>query len=365
MPGTDAVSGVGGGQMYGGANEVMKAHACSGVSLAFQTYSRVAGNPIPLQQATFAKHPATAVLGIWGSHKKSAFTMNKIIALALGLVSLNAFGQKNPTALAKPIVKEGKLLYKSEMASWYGTDLFLEKFKGRKIPGGYFSYLENDVPKCIFFSKADKPTVIAAFLFDDTYNVKTAKTDSTERAFTKFENDLFTIRKLAIAAVNSDTLFKKYQNTSLNLIPLISGKEKRVYVLTAPTQNGVIIFGNDYLLTFGKNNDLASAKRLHKNIIFFEYGPKKEEEKADELTMHTHSPETGDFITATDVCTLMLYEKFAKWKQHNVVSKKYYNMWNCSANQLFVISREFVASREMNEKTSNDRKERNKRQPTR
>ena len=31
---------------------------------------------------------------------------------------------------------------------------------------------------------------------------------------------------------------------------------------------------------------------------------------------------------ATDICTLMLYEKFAKWKQHNVVSKNYLNIWN-------------------------------------
>jgi hypothetical protein len=37
--------------------------------------------------------------------------------------------------------------------------------------------------------------------------------------------------------------------------------------------------------------------------------------------MHSHLPETGDFITPTDICTLMPYEKFANWKTHNVVSK--------------------------------------------
>ena len=54
--------------------------------------------------------------------------------------------------------------------------------------------------------------------------------------------------------------------------------------------------------------------------------------------MHSHLPETGDFITATDICTLMLYEKFTKWKQHKVVSKNYLNIWNCLTDQLTVIS---------------------------
>lgn len=46
-------------------------------------------------------------------------------------------------------------------------------------------------------------------------------------------------------------------------------------------------------------------------------------------TMHTHLPETGRFITATDICTLRLYEKFAAWKRHIVVSKTDVSIWDC------------------------------------
>jgi hypothetical protein len=53
--------------------------------------------------------------------------------------------------------------------------------------------------------------------------------------------------------------------------------------------------------------------------------------------MHTHSPETGDFITATDICTLMLYSKYAEWEKHYVVSKKYMSFWDCQNNSLFVL----------------------------
>jgi hypothetical protein len=263
--------------------------------------------------------------------------MKKITFILLTLISLNALGQDNPTALAKPIVEEGKRLYKSEMASWYGTDLFLAAYNNRENIGGYFSYVEDETAKCIFFSKSDKPTVIGTISFDDTYNTKTAKTLLTEREFTKFENDLYVIRKIAFETIKSDTLFRTYKNTNLNLIPLINNGEKKVYVLTGPQKNGLVIFGNDYLLTFDAKNNLTSKKQLHKNIIPINYGGKEEEGKELEGTMHSHLPETGDFITATDICTLMLYGKFAKWKQHNVVSQKYLNIWNCITNQLIVL----------------------------
>lgn len=280
--------------------------------------------------------------------------MGRILTIILTLVTVCLYGQKDPTKEAQPIVAEGKLLYKSEMASWYGTDLFLETYKNRENIGGYFSYVENDITKCIFFSRSDKPIVIGTISFDSTYNIKTAKTDLLEREFSTYENDLYVIRKLAMNEVKSDTLFKTYKNTNLNLIPLIKGNEKKVYILTGPQNDGVVIFGNDYLLTFDKNNKLIEKKQLHKNIIPIHFGEKEEEGKEIEGTIHSHLPETGDFITATDICTLMLYARFANWKTHNVVSKKYLNIWNCETNQLVVLPMDVV------KKINKDREKRNK-----
>lgn len=270
------------------------------------------------------------------------------------LFTLGAFGQNNPTEEAQPIVAEGKLLYKSEMASWYGTDLFLENYKDRENIGGYFSYMDKELAKCIFFSKADNPKVIGTISFDSTYNINTANLSLAEREFTESENKLFEIRKLAMTEINSDTLFKTYKNTNLNLIPLISDNLKKVYVLTGPKNHGVVIFGNDYLLTFDNNNKLLTKKQLHKNIIPVYYDGKEDEDKKSVGTMHSHLPETADFMTATDICTLMLYEKFAKWEQHIVVSEKYMNFWNCKTDQLTVIPREVV------NKINKDQEKRNK-----
>jgi hypothetical protein len=278
--------------------------------------------------------------------------MKRLLSIILILHTISVFGQQNPTDEAQPIVAEGKLLYRSEMASWYGTDLFLESHKNSENIGGYFSYAENNIYKCIFFSKSDMPKVIGTISFDSTYNTKAAKTDLSERDFSNTERNIYEIRKLALSEINTDTLFKTYKNTNLNLIPLITENEKRVYVLTGPQDNGVVIFGNDYLLSFDKENKLLLKKALHKNIIPTPYGGNNGEKIVG--AMHTHLPETGDFITPTDICTLMLYEKFAKWKTYNIVSKNYLNIWNCETDQLTVITMGAL------EKINGDQKKRNK-----
>lgn len=290
---------------------------------------------------------------------RQAFTMIKLIAILITFLSINVYAQNSPTEEAQPIVIEGKQLYKSEMASWYGTDLFLEKYKDRANIGGYFSYSDNGVAKCIFFSKGDNPKVIGTISFDNTYDTKTASTDLTERAFTENENNLYIIRRIALTTINSDTLFKTYNNTNLNLIPLINGDDKKVYVLTGPVQNNVVIFGNDYLLTFDKDNNLINKKQLHKNIIAINFGGKEAEGKEVEGTIHSHLPETGSFITATDICTLMLYEKFTGWKQHNVVSKAYLNIWDCRTDQLEVIPMEIIDKINADQKMRNKKKQEN------
>ncbi len=267
--------------------------------------------------------------------------MKKIINLiAIIIFGINAFGQSKVEKRTQPIVEEGKKLYKSEMASWYGTDIFIEKFKETEKIGGYFSYSENEISKCIFFSKEEKPKVIGSITFDDTFNVKSAKTELNERDFSENETVLFEIRRNALKIINSDTIFKKYEKTNLNLIPIVSNGEKKVYVLTGPKESGVVIFGNDYLLTFDKNNNLKNRKQLHKNIIKINYDNK--DESNGSTFIHSHLTETGDFITATDICTTMLYGKFAKWKAHNVISKKYLSIWNCETNTLFVMTTDAV-----------------------
>lgn len=268
--------------------------------------------------------------------------MKKPIYLAVFLaITLSVTAQDSTEKITQQIVEEGKRLYRSEMASWYGTDIFLEKYTARENIGGYLSYSNQGVATCIFFSKGQAPKVIGTISFDSTYDTRTAKTDLAERDFTAEEKVFYSIRTKALEIINDDTLFKVYENTNLNLIPLISNGERKVYVLTGPKKSGVVIFGNDYLLTFDETGKLINRRQLHKNIISINYG---QTEDGNEIVgaMHSHLPETGDFMTATDICTLMLYAKYAKWKQHTVVSANYVSIWNCRTNELVTLSNEVV-----------------------
>lgn len=261
--------------------------------------------------------------------------MRYLIAFLLLFASATTTAQDNYLKYTKPIVDEGIRLYKSEMASWYGTDLFLENYKDRSNIGGYFSYIDGDSARCIFFSRKEDAGVIGTISFDSTYMPSHVSLVIAERPFTKKEQALYTIRQRALKEIIEDTaLFKRYSNTNFNPIPLNDEFGKRVYVLTGPQIDGVAIFGNDFLLKFDDNGELIKKKALHKNIILVEYG----EDKPKEDVMHTHLPETAHFITATDICTTMLYARYAGWKHHSVISEKYLNVWSCSTNTLYVVT---------------------------
>jgi hypothetical protein len=261
-----------------------------------------------------------------------------LFLLSIFADSVTSFGQ-NLSKIADSISNEGKILYKSEWASWYGSDIFTDKCKSKRpIAGGYISYDNGHGLTNIFFSKDADPIVLSTISFGYDFNSNNYKLDTINRKLTTLESELYSIRKTTIAELNKDTLFKYYNNTNLNPIPIIEKNIKRVYVLTGPKVNGVVIFGNDYLINFDNNNKITGKKKLHKNIIPVNYG--KDSSKIVVASIHTHLPESGDFITATDICTLMLYENFTTWNQHIVMSKNYVSIWDCKRNSLVVITKE-------------------------
>lgn len=281
------------------------------------------------------------------------------------LINSIVVGQNKATKKAQPIVEEGKRLYKSEMASWYGTDIFRKKYKTPEKMGGYFSFTKGEITKCVFFSQEEKPKVLGMVSFKGEVLLENSELSMEERELTDLENSYYTLRKNTLIELEKDTIFQFYQNTRPNIIPIIEGGRKRVYIMTAPTVSGIVIFGNDYLLTFNKNNEVLTKKALHQNIIPIEYS---DDEKEDS-SYHLHSDETEQHITATDICTLMLYGKYTKWKQHNVHSDDYLSMWNCESNKLVVMPQKTLDDiykdqekrKEVKDKSAKETKNRKKR----
>lgn len=263
-------------------------------------------------------------------------TMNKLLLTVLTLLLTTvSFAQTQDEILA-----EGWLMYYSERASWHGTDIFMEKFpeKRDKI-GGYLSYTDetDKMHKCIFFDKQSDPGVLATISFDKNFQVEDAVINTDDRKLTAIEKQLYIIREKALDAVGEDKdgLFQFYENTNYNMVPLIVKGQKKVYILTGPTNSGVVIFGNDYLLTFDKNDKLKSKKKIHNNILPVNY----KDGMIQTSGFHSHLDSTGDLITATDICTLLLYGPYTGWDTYTVVSDKNVSIWDCKKETLLVLTR--------------------------
>ncbi|MDQ1094876.1 MULTISPECIES: hypothetical protein [Chryseobacterium] len=283
----------------------------------------------------------------------------KNILIILSLIFFCLFNAQHLEKTARKINEEGIELYRSEMASWYGTDVFIANYKARENIGGYFSYIDNKVPKCILFSKENK--VLATIAFPANYNPKDAKLDITERDFTPVEKDYFTIRQKALERTKTDTIFKHYQNTSLNIVPIIRNNVKKVYVLTGPSISNVVVFGNDYLLTFTNKNEIKTVEKLHNSMIVQNINDEKTGKTVSGV--HSHVIENWQAITPTDICTLMLYQKFTGWEGYTTVSKKLVSIWNPNNNLVIMKTEDFKNMSENILKNKKEKSQQEKMEP--
>ena len=253
------------------------------------------------------------------------------LLLSIVFISFTGYSQNK-----EEVLEQGKLLYKSEKASWHGTDLLMERFKAKtKVVGGYFSYTENNRNINIFYNRDNEPKVILSFSFDDTYLTETTKIDTVARSLTDYEKSLYTIRKKAMEELQTNEVFEFYNGTNFNPVPIIYKGKKMVYFFTGPQSSNVVIFGNDYLITFNEDDSIQSVKKLHSSIIPLNYS----DDPNQISSLHSHNDESGDIITATDICTLMLYSPYTNWENHYVLSTKYVSVWDCIKNELRIIDR--------------------------
>lgn len=275
--------------------------------------------------------------------------INTLYSLLLLLITVFVSAQ-DLEKTAKEITDEGVQLYRSEMASWYGTDVFIENYKYRENIGGYFSYIKNDkVPTCVFFSKGNK--VIGTISFPNDYKPENSKLDLTERDFTDVEKDYFEIRQATNERIKKDSIFKFYNNVNFNIVPIIkNNKEKKVYVLSGTNLNNIVLFGNDYLLDFNSDNSIIKVQKLHNSLLNF----KIKDEKIGRTVsgIHSHVLDDWPFITPTDICTLMLYQHITNWESYTVISKKYTSLWNNKSNHLIIMKTDVL------EKINEDQKKR-------
>jgi hypothetical protein len=261
--------------------------------------------------------------------------MKKLIILILLISNMTVFSQKKES---KDILDKGKLLYRLEKGSWYGTDLFLADYPNKRDSiGGYLSYEKDSKIYSIFFSRYDSNKVLARYKFDSIPKQKALDVELNTEA-TTIENSLIAIRQDAKnrAYENKNDFFSFYKKTSLNFIPLITNKEKQVYVITGPQISGVVLLGNDYLLTYNKNNEFKKKEKLHNTLIQFPYKSENKNNSAVS-TIHTHI--LTKYITETDICTLLLYKNYVEWNQHFVIGEKDVSIFDLKKEVLIIMKK--------------------------
>jgi hypothetical protein len=232
------------------------------------------------------------------------------------------------------ILAEGKALYRLEKAAWVGTDMLREQFpEEMEHFGGYVTYSKKELTYCTFFTNDSISRVMAVYAFDSTFTVSNSTVERVRQSPTEEELRLRHLRSSAYRKMQTDTIFNVYNNSNLNVVPMVYQGKAKVYVLTGPSIAGVVIFGNDYLIEFDDDDQVESARPLHRNIIPIKY---TEEQTS---SSHSHTKHTGSFMTPTDICTLMLYGPFTSWDSHTVLSQTHWNIWDIERNTMAVLTR--------------------------
>ena len=263
--------------------------------------------------------------------------MKNTILLLLIISGTFAFSQNKKT---EQILSEGKLLLRLEKGSWYGTDDMLARFKDKRDSiGGYLSY-ENDDNNIntIFFSRFDSDRILVRYEFDSLPKVNPIKIDTIDHTASEIEKSLIQIRQDAAerAYANEDEFFSFYKNTSLNFIPVINENGRNVFILTGPQVSGVVLIGNDYKLDYNKKNEFVKKIKIHNSLLQFPY---KSENTENPTVSTIHSHVVTDYISSTDICTLLLYKDYIEWKQHIVISEKEVSIFDLEKETLMTMKK--------------------------
>jgi len=197
------------------------------------------------------------------------------------------------------ILKEGNLLYKYEKSAWIASDLALKNPIIEAEYNGYFTYEEDGVIKVIILGTAHQ-TSIAEYIFENNFQIpKSVKIE--KRELSDREKMLIYIRKKILENIQSN----RYEITvpegyGLNLVLLPFENKYKLYIITGATKPNVIPFGNDYIFIADQNGNIESWQKTPPRFRTLPEGMR--------VTEITRTHLTDDpLITATDICTFMLY----------------------------------------------------------
>lgn len=269
--------------------------------------------------------------------------MKYIVGIALGMLLPQLVWAQKPDlrAVEQEILQEGLALYQSERASWVATDLLMARKPDMSGMGGYLSYVEGDSVRTAFFQKpAQAEPLYTRYIFSFAKNAIEPQTGHLRagRIATATEQKLYTVRQ----HVNEELYEHKIQGapygfpqkTRPNIALVEREGHLRAYILTGPQEGRVLPIGNDFVMEIGPDLQVRSVECLHKTYLALELP----DGQTVESSIHSHLP-AHPYITATDICAMLLYKQIFPASQHIVMGSEYVSLFNIPQQELTIITR--------------------------
>jgi len=262
---------------------------------------------------------------------KNFFLILTLLVFSSAILSQELKLSKKELALKlDSVLEEGNLLYKYEKSAWVSTDLVRENPSVKRNFHGYFTYEINSMIKTIILDK-DHQNCIAEYTFTADFNKPFVSLE--KRKINLIEEKLLDIRNKI-----TDQLYDEKYNISIpdgynpNMILLPFNDKYKLYLIMGTSQSDVIPFGNDYLFVSDSNGTIESWQKFHSQLI-----PMNTEINGGKVTKITHSHlRTSPLITATDICTFMLYAPLYGLEEFDVYSPalSMYMVYNLKENKI-------------------------------
>lgn len=258
--------------------------------------------------------------------------MRKYFFLTLLLVAVTTFvnGQTGHDNF-----REGFLLRRLELASSYAVSYL--KADNKEILKKDFQNISyqnnNNEIETLIFSGFESPELLVRFKFDSLPKATPLATLTTKLELTSVESELIRLLADATHKINSryQGNFSPTTGTEFRAIPVVSNKQKKVFVYCQPSKNfNYVLLGNDYELQYDSVLNFRSIRKYHKKENNVPLSSNQ-----GMVTVHEHT--TNDEISPTDVCSLLLNKERIKWKQHIVLNPKYVAIFNLDKENSYIL----------------------------
>ncbi len=266
-----------------------------------------------------------------------------LILFLISLSSASVLTAQEISAIPKEdIINTGRKLYCFEKAYLVANEIMLKQYPGKYYRiGGWVSYRVQDSVRTIFWLKKDSTSIDLTITFDSFPDTMNYVADPKKRTATEEELRLINLHQEALQTMfkNKGKFFSFYNYTSNHLLLFPGETEDQVYVLTISNDKEDLIFGNDYLLVFAKNGKLKSKTKIHEHGYSIDLKQDISKDSSAVETFHEHKGKTPRYITATDICTLLIYNDKINWDKHTVLSPDFACTWNIKKQELQVLIR--------------------------